>query len=69
MRVTMDARDVGMSLGNNGIVLYISDNDGQYLGKLRIGQAMVEWCKGRTRIGNGKKMRLSRFVTEILDEM
>jgi hypothetical protein len=69
MRVSMDASDVGMSLGNNGIVLYVKDNRGRHLGKLRIGQATVEWCKGRTRIGNGRKMTLHRFVTDILDEM
>jgi len=42
MRVSMDASDVGMSLGNNGIVLYIKDNRGRHVGKLRIGQAQVE---------------------------
>jgi len=69
MKVTMDASDVRMSLGNNGIVLYISDNSGRQVGKLRIGQATVEWCKGRTRIGNGKKMQLNQFVRDILDQM
>ena len=69
MRVTMDASDVRMSLGNNGIVLYIADNAKRHVGKLRIGQAQVEWCKGRTRIGNGKKMTLSKFLGEVLDAM
>jgi hypothetical protein len=37
------------------------DDDPQtpQIGKLRIGQATVEWRKGRTRIGNGKKLAYS----------
>jgi hypothetical protein len=38
----MDANDVRMSLGNNGIVLKVANNSGKHLGKLRIGQATVE---------------------------
>ncbi len=58
-----------MSLGNNGVVLYVADNRGRHVGKLRVGQAQVEWCKGRTRIGNGKKMPLSQFVANVLNQM
>jgi hypothetical protein len=69
LKVAVDAQDIRMQLGNNGIVLYISDNSNRHVGKLRIGQAMVEWCPGKTRIGNGKKMRLKRFVDDVLSEM
>jgi hypothetical protein len=69
MRVRFDVGDTQAVLGNNGIVLYIADNDGNHVGKLRIGKAVVEWCGGRIRIGNGKKKRLDLFISEILKEM
>jgi hypothetical protein len=34
------------NLGNNGIVLYTADDSGKHVGKLRVEQATVEWCKG-----------------------
>lgn len=60
--------DVEAQLGNKGIVLYIADNDGKHRGKLRVGQATVEWCKGRTRMGNGKKIPMNRFI-DVLNEL
>ncbi len=56
-------------LGNNGILLHIADNDGRHVGRLRIGQATIEWCPGKVRLGNGRRMKLNRFVNEVLDEM
>lgn len=56
-------------LGNNGIVLYIADNDGKHVGKLRIGQATVEWCKGKTQIGNGRKIRMHEFIDKHLEQI
>lgn len=61
MRVTLT--DVQADLGNKGVVLYIADNDGKHQGKLRIGQATVEWCKGRTHMGNGTKISMADFLT------
>lgn len=58
--------DIEAQLGNKGVILYIADNDGTHRGKLRLGQATVEWCKGRTRIGNGKRISMEKFV-ELLD--
>ena len=66
MQVTVEA--VPFSLGNRGITLTIADNDGNHVGHLRIGQATVEWRKGRTREGNGKKIRLSDLI-DYLDSL
>jgi hypothetical protein len=66
MQVTVTGIEAG--LGNNGIVLYIADNQGNHKGKLRIGKATVEWCKGRTRMGNGNRVRLETFIDQ-LDQM
>lgn len=46
-----------MDIGNNGIELDVYDNEGKHLGDLRIGKATIEWCKGRTRTGNGVKKK------------
>ena len=59
MKVTLT--DVQAELGNNGVVLYIADNDGKHRGKLRIGQATIEWCRGRTRIGQRQEDPDGRF--------
>jgi hypothetical protein len=67
MQVRLDMEDVTITLGNNGVLLKIADNDGKHVGNLRIGQATVEWCKGRTRVGNGKKLRL-RELLDLLDD-
>jgi hypothetical protein len=68
MQARLDLSDVSISLGNNGLILHIKDNAGNHVGKLRIGQATAEWCRGRTRMGNGKRIPLGSLVTK-LEEM
>lgn len=53
-------------LGNKGIELLIADENEKHQGTLRISQATVEWRKGKTRPGNGRKIRLSALL-EMLD--
>jgi len=62
MQVKLDMDDVTIELGNNGILLKIADNEGKHVGNLRIGQATIEWRQGRTRPGNGKKLKLTDLV-------
>lgn len=62
MKVTVRDLDVDMDLGNNGVVLEVRDNDDAFLGKLRIGRATMEWCRGKTRIGNGAQMSLKNLI-------
>jgi hypothetical protein len=66
MKVSLDLADVTAELGNKGVVFYVAANDGKHAGKVRIGRATVEWCKGRKRIGNGKKISMERFL-ELLE--
>jgi hypothetical protein len=67
MKVEVDMKSVGLSLGNTGIVLYIYDNANKYVGKLRVGQATVEWCKGKVPIGKGQKIPLQDFISNHLN--
>jgi len=65
MRVGVKDFAVSMELGNNGIELDVYDNAGNHLGDLRIGKATIEWCKGRTRRGNGNQVsweQLTRWL-------
>ena len=68
MKVSVDDLDVAMELGNNGILLSIYDNDDTYKGKLRVGKGTVEWCKGKTRVGNGKKVNWHYLISFFEDE-
>jgi hypothetical protein len=61
--VNVAMHDMTITLGNNGVTLTVADNDGKHVGHLRIGRAIVEWRKGRTRAGNGKTIKLDRLVT------
>ena len=63
------ATGIQADLGNNGIILYISDNGGKHVGKLRIGQATVEWCKGKVPIGKGKKVPMESFIDNHLNKL
>jgi len=67
MQVLVALDDVTITLGNNGVTFSVADNDGKHVGHIRVGQATVEWRKGRTRPGNGKKLPLSKLV-ELLEE-
>jgi len=46
-----------MEIGNKGIELDVYDGNDVHLGDLRIGKATIEWCKGRTRQGNGVQVK------------
>ena len=63
MKVSIKDLQVNMELGNKGIELDIYDNDGNHLGDLRIGKATVEWCRGRTREGNGIKKQWAELIS------
>jgi hypothetical protein len=68
MQVGVAMDDVTITLGNKGITLTVADNEGKHVGHIRIGQATVEWRKGRTHPGNGKKMQLSTLIQLLEDE-
>jgi hypothetical protein len=63
MKVWIDVGDGRAELGNTGIILHVADNSGKKVGRLRVGKANVEWCGGRTQIGNGRKMRLENLIS------
>lgn len=68
MQVKADLSDSAIILGNNGVTLAIADSAGKHQGNLRIGKATVEWRRGKTQAGNGKKIRLEKLL-QLLDEL
>ena len=67
MQVQLDAKTVSLQLGNQGVDVKITDNRGRQLGTLRIGHATVEWRKGKLGPSTGRKLELSKFISEHLD--
>jgi len=65
MQIKLDMEDVNVSLGNKGVTLRIADNAGRHFGDLRIGQASIEWMRGRTREGNGVRMSVQDLIAAI----
>jgi hypothetical protein len=62
MQVSIKDLAVSMELGNNGIELDVYDGGGNHLGDLRIGKGTIEWCKGRTRRGNGHQKSWKQLI-------
>ena len=62
LKVQVDTSWINTQLGNQGLLLYVANNRGQHQGTLRVGKATVEWCKGKTRMGNGKKLPLETLI-------
>ena len=62
MKVSIKDLQVNMDLGNNGIELDVYDNEGKHLGDLVISKAKIEWCKGRTRRGNGVEVSWTELI-------
>ncbi len=62
MKVNIKDLSVVMPLGNNGIQLNVYDNNGKFLGDLRIGKATIEWCKGKTHQGNGSQVKWPELI-------
>ena len=63
MKVTVHDFDVDMVFGNNGITMQVHDTSGELVGKLRMGRATIEWCSGRTRLGNGVKKKWNDVIS------
>lgn len=62
MKVSIKDLAVNMDLGNNGVTFDVRDNDGEFLGDLRLGKGTVEWCKGKTQAGNGVKVKWTDLI-------
>ena len=62
MKVTIKDLAVSMELKNRGVEFDVYDANDNHLGDLRISKATVEWCRGRTRSGNGIQKSWEEFI-------
>lgn len=62
MQVSIKSFNVEMSVKNKGIEFEIYDNGGDFLGDIIITKTGLEWCQGKTRVGNGVKVTWKKFI-------
>lgn len=62
MNVGIKNMNVDMQLGNSGVEFEVKNNKDEFLGDLRIGKATIEWCKGKTRNGNGVQVSWDNLI-------
>jgi hypothetical protein len=67
MIVTIKDFAVTMELGSKGVEFEIKNTQRKHLGDLRITMTHLEWCKGRTRRPQAKRITLERLI-ELMDE-
>ena len=67
MKITLDATDCKIELGDKGILLTIADAGNRPLGQLRVGNAAVRWRRLRPRRGVEKTIKLDDLL-KLLDE-
>lgn len=68
MNVRIKQFDVEMVVKNKGIELEIKSPDGgTHLGDMIVTKSGVNWCKGRTRPENGKKLSWEKLIMLIED--
>ncbi len=68
MQVGVAMDEVNITLGNKDVTFYVADNSGKHMGTIRVGKATVEWRKGKTRYGNGKKIQFEKLI-DILEDL
>ena len=62
MKVKVKELNAEIVLKNSGMELQVHDNNDQHLGDLVINRTRLEWCDGRTRVGNGVQISWTKFI-------
>ena len=68
MQVYIKDVSAEMELKTKGAELGIYDTSNKHLGDLIVKKAGLEWCKGRTRRGNGVRVTWKKFISMISPE-
>ena len=63
MKIRIKDFCVSMEVGNKGITLDVYDNNDNFRGDIRLGRGTIEWCKGKTKAGNGVKKSWDELIT------
>jgi hypothetical protein len=62
MKVKIKEFAVGMKVGSKGVGFGVADTKGKHVGDCYITMTGIEWCKGKTPQGNGKKWKWQKFI-------
>lgn len=62
MKVSIKSFDVDMSVKNAGIEFQVYDNNGTFLGDCILTKTGLNWCKGRKRRQNAKRITWEDFI-------
>ena len=62
MQVSIKSFNVQMDVKNRGIEFEIYDNAQNFLGDVILTKTGLEWCRGKTRAGNGVKIPWEEFI-------
>lgn len=62
MKVSIKEFEITMEIKNKGIELDVYDNDDKHLGDLVVTKTGLTWCKGRTKVENGVKIKWQNFI-------
>ena len=66
MKVKIKEFNVEMEIANNGSEFEVRSPDGSKpKGDLVLTKTGLEWCKGRTRVGNGIKVTWQEFINRM----
>ena len=63
MKVEVKKLDASIEIKTNGMELEVRDTKGSFLGDLIITKTKLEWCRGRTRRGNGETIDWEEFIS------
>ena len=61
MNVRIKQFEVEMEIKNKGIEIDVSNAE-KHLGDLYVTKTRLVWCKGKTKLKNGKKISWSKFI-------
>lgn len=67
MKVVLEDIGTDVTLGSNGVLLRIFDNQNNLVGRLQIGKATVTWKRKDAK--RGKAVDLEVMITDYLDKL
>jgi hypothetical protein len=67
MKVVLEDIGTDVTLGSNGVLLRIFDNQNNLVGRLQIGKATVTWKRKDAKLG--RAVNLDVMITEYLDKL
>ena len=62
MKVKIKQFAVGLKVGSKGIGFGIANTAGKHVGDCYVTMTHIEWCKGKTPQGRGKKVKWAKFI-------